>query len=67
MFPFLDWGTVSGDTAPEHRTLMSAGLGIEARYKHLYGTLTVGVPFKKEFYDNKIDSTRVDFTLSATF
>lgn len=66
-FPFLDWGTVSGETAPEHKTLMSAGLGIEARYKHLYGTLTVGCPFKKDFYETRVDSTRVDFTLSATF
>ena len=66
-FPFLDWGTVSGETAPEHRTLISAGLGFEARYKKLYGTLTFGFPFKKDFYDNRVDSTRVDFTLSATF
>ena len=66
-FPFLDWGTLSGETAPEHRTLMSAGFGFEARVKHVYGSLTIGFPFKKEFYDNKVDSTRVDFTLSATF
>ena len=67
VFPFFDCGTVSGDTAPEHRTLMSAGLGLEARYKHLYSTLTLGFPFKKEFYENHLDSTRVDFSLSATF
>ncbi|MBR1886024.1 MAG: ShlB/FhaC/HecB family hemolysin secretion/activation protein [Schwartzia sp.] len=66
-FPFLDWGTVSGETAPEHRTLMSAGLGVEARIKHVYGALTIGFPFKKDFYDSRVDSTRVDFTLSATF
>lgn len=66
-FPFFDWGTVSGETAPEHRNLMSAGLGIEARYKYLYGTLTVGFPFKKDFYENHLDGSRVDFTLSATF
>lgn len=67
VFPFFDWGTVAGDTAPEHRTLMSAGVGLEARYKHLYSTLTVGIPFKKDFYDNHLDSARVDFSLSATF
>lgn len=67
VFPFFDWGTVGGDTAPEHRTLMSAGLGIEARYKHLYSTLTVGLPFKKDFYENHLDSARVDFSLSAAF
>ncbi len=67
IFPFFDWGTVAGDTAPEHRTLMSAGLGIEARYKYLYSTLTVGFPFKKDFYENHLDSSRVDFSLSATF
>ena len=67
VFPFFDWGTVSGITAPEHRTLMSAGLGIEARYKHLYSTLTVGFPFKKDFYENHLDSARVDLSLSATF
>ena len=66
-FPFFDWGTVSGYAAPEHRTLMSAGFGIEARVKHVYGSLTVGFPFKKDFYENQVDSTRVDFTLSATF
>jgi hypothetical protein len=46
---------------------MSAGIGIEARYKHLYGTLTVGFPFKKDFYDDKVSSARVDFSLSAAF
>ncbi len=66
-FPFLDWGTVSGETAPEHSTLMSAGIGFEARYKQMYGTLTVGFPFKKDFYDNHVNSARVDFTLSASF
>jgi len=67
VFPFFDWGTVSGITAPEHRTLMSAGLGIEARNKYLYSTLTVGFPFKKDFYENHLDSARVDLSLSATF
>ena len=67
VYPFFDWGTVSGYAAPEHNKLMSAGIGIEARYKHLYSTLTVGFPFKKDFYDNKIDNARVDFSLSAAF
>ena len=67
VYPFFDWGTVGGFAAPEHHTLMSAGIGLEARYKHLYSTLTVGFPFKKEFYDDKVDSARVDFSLSATF
>lgn len=66
-FPFFDWGTVSGETAPEHRTLMSAGIGFEARYKNVYGTLTLGFPLKKDFYNNKISGARVDFSLSATF
>ena len=67
IFPFFDWGTVAGDTAPEHRNLMSTGVGLEARYKHLYSTLTVGFPLKKDFYENRLDSARVDFSLSATF
>ena len=67
VYPFFDWGTVSGYAAPEHNKLMSAGIGIEARYKHLYSTLTVGFPFKKDFYDEKIDNARVDFSLSAAF
>ena len=67
VYPFFDWGTVGGYAAPEHNKLMSAGLGIEARYKHLYGTLTVGFPFKKNFYDDKVSSARVDFSLSAAF
>ncbi len=66
-FPFFDVGKVSGDTAPEHNTLMSAGVGVEARYKHLYSAVTVGFPFKRDFYENRISGTRVDFTLSATF
>ena len=67
VYPFFDWGTVSGYAAPEHNKLMSAGIGIEARYKHLYSTLTVGFPFKKDFYDDKVSSARVDFSMSATF
>ena len=66
-YPFFDLGTVSGETAPEHNKLMSAGIGFEARYKNVYGTLTLGIPLKKEFYDNKIRGARVDFSLSATF
>ena len=67
IFPFFDWGTVAGDTAPEHRMLMSTGIGFEARYKNMYGALTVGLPLKKDFYDRRLDSARVDFNLSATF
>ena len=67
VYPFFDWGTVGGFAAPEHHTLMSAGIGIEARYKHLYSTLTVGFPFKKDFYEDKVDSARVDFSLSTAF
>ena len=67
VFPFFDWGTVRGATAPEHNTLMSAGLGVEARFNNIYGAVTVGFPLKKEFYGNRVDSMRVDFTLSATF
>ena len=67
IFPFFDWGTIEGEVGMEHKTLMSTGLGIEARYKHLYSTLSVGFPLKKDFYERRIDSTRVDFSLSATF
>lgn len=67
VYPFFDWGRVSGYAAPEHNTLMSGGIGFEGRYKHLYSTLTVGFPFKKDFYDDKVSSARVDFSLSATF
>ena len=67
VYPFFDWGVVSGYAAPEHNKLMSAGLGFEARYKHLYSTLTVGFPFKKDFYEDKVSSARVDFSLSAVF
>ena len=67
LFPFVDWGTISGVTGMEHRTLLSAGLGLEARYKQLYSTLSVGFPIKKDFYEKRVDSTRVDFSLSATF
>jgi len=67
LFPFFDWGTISGDVGMEHKTLMSAGLGIEARYKNIYSTVTVGFPLKKDFYGRRVDSTRIDFSLSATF
>lgn len=67
VFPFFDWGTIRGEVGMEHKTLMSAGLGIEARYKNIYSTLTVGFPLKKDFYGRRVDSTRVDFSLSATF
>ena len=67
VFPFFDWGTVAGDTAPEHRTLMSAGFGFEARYRNCYSTLTVGFPLKKDFYEKRQDSARIDFSVAATF
>lgn len=67
VFPFFDWGTVGGKTAPAHRQLMSTGVGLEARYKYLYSTLIFGFPLKKKFYDDHLSSARVDFSLSATF
>ena len=67
IYPFFDWGTVGGDTAPAHHKLMSAGLGVEARYKDLYATLTCGFPFKRDFYGDKVNRGRVDFSLSYTF
>lgn len=67
VFPFFDWGKVAGDTAPAHRTLMSTGWGVAAKYKNIYSTLTMGFPLKKDFYENHLGSTRVDFSLSAMF
>lgn len=66
-FPFFDWGTINGEVGMEHKTLMSAGMGMEARYKNIYGTLTIGFPLKKDFYGNTVDSSRIDFSMSATF
>lgn len=68
LFPFFDWGKVSGDTAPAHRTLMSAGAGVEVSYKNrLRSALTVGFPFKRTFYEKRLSAARVDFNLSVTF
>ena len=67
VFTFLDFGTVSGNSAPSaDKTLYSGGIGFTANYKQIAATLTLGIPFKKEFEGTKVSSTRFNFMLTGT-
>ncbi len=66
-FVFVDWGTVSGNSAPEEdKTLAAGGIGLAANYKNIAATVSLGIPFKKEFNGQKVDSTRVNFLITGT-
>ena len=68
IFPFFDVGHVGGDsTINGEKTLCSAGVGISANLKFATATLSVGIPLKKHFEGQHINSGRVHFSMTGFF
>ena len=65
---FLDYGMVSGGYVISGAdTLMSTGLGIVWDNKDFYANLLLGLPLKKDVGGKKVDSFRLQFSLSKMF
>lgn len=66
-FAFLDFGTVSGETAPDDKSLISIGLGTSYHYRRTNSSLTLGIPFKRELNNQHVDAVRLNLTVTTTF
>lgn len=67
-FIFYDLGGVYGDSSTETHTLSGTGFGIKTTFKNkIYGSLTLGVPLKREFNGTSTSSVRLHFLLSGQF
>lgn len=65
---FFDYGRVSGGYVISGAdTLMSTGLGVAWEQNDLKANLILGKPLKKDVGGKKVDSLRVQFSLSKTF
>ncbi|SHK76123.1 Hemolysin activation/secretion protein [Selenomonas ruminantium] len=65
---FFDYGRVSGGYVISGAdTLMSTGLGIAWEQNDFHANLILGKPLKKDVGGKKVDSLRVQFSLSKTF
>ena len=67
IFPFFDFGYVSGDSVVDVKSIYSTGLGITANLKHVNATLSWGIPLKKHFEGQHINSSRVHFSVTGFF
>ena len=68
IFPFFDFGYVSGESIVDEKMICSTGLGVSANLKYINATLTWGVPLVKHFEGQPhINSSRLHFSVSGTF
>ena len=68
VFPFFDFGYVSGESIVDEKMICSTGLGVTANLKYINATLTWGVPLVKHFEGQPhIKSSRLHFSVSGTF
>lgn len=66
-FTFFDYGQVFGESAFDDYTLAGTGVGLRVGYKESYGSLTLGVPLRRELNGEKVSKTRIHFTFSTSF
>ena len=67
VFPFFDFGYVSGESVIDEKMLCSTGLGIVANLKHINANLTWGIPLRKHFEGQHINSSRLHFSVTGFF
>lgn len=64
---FVDYGRVYGSTVLDgENQLVSTGIALNASYKDIYMSLSLGVPLKRHFGNQHIDKTRIHFSLNAS-
>ena len=67
VFPFFDFGYVSGESVIDEKMLCSTGIGITANLKHVTANLTWGIPLKKHFEGQHVNSSRLHFSVTGFF
>lgn len=67
IFPFFDFGYVSGESVVDEKMLCSTGIGITANLKHVSANLTWGVPLVKKFEGQHVKSSRLHFSVTGFF
>ena len=67
IFPFFDFGYVSGESIINEKTLCSTGLGITANLKYVTANLTWGIPLTKHFENQHVNSSRLHFSVTGFF
>ena len=69
-FTFFDYGHVydNGQSADADRILASVGFGIKATINNKYsGTLSIGLPLRRDFQSEKVSKSRWHFMISGLF
>ena len=67
VFPFFDFGYVSGESIVDEKMICSTGIGIAANLKHFNANLTWGVPLTKHFEGQHVNSSRLHFSVTSFF
>ena len=66
LLTFVDYGRVYGSTVLDGESdLIGTGVGLNASYKEVMMSLTLGVPLKRHFGGEHLDKTRLHFSLNA--
>ena len=69
-FTFFDYGHVydNGQSADADRILASVGFGIKTTINNKYsGTLSIGIPLRRDFQSEKVSKSRWHFMISGLF
>ncbi len=67
IFPFFDFGYVSGESVINEKMICATGIGITANLKHVTANLTWGIPLTKHFEGEKVKSSRLHFSVNGFF
>lgn len=68
VFPFFDFGYVSGESVVNEKMICSTGIGISANLEHVTANLTWGIPLTKHFEgEEHIKSSRLHFSVTGFF
>ena len=67
IFPFFDFGYVSGESIVDEKMICGTGLGVTANLKHVTANLTWGIPLVKHFENQHVNSSRLHFSVNGFF
>ena len=67
VFPFFDFGYVSGESIVDEKMICSTGIGITANLKFATANLTWGIPLTKHFEGQHVKSSRLHFSVNGFF
>lgn len=68
LFTFFDYGAVYGESAFDDHVLAGTGLGIKSNIgDHVYTSVTLGVPLRRELNGTEVSKARVHFMFNSQF